>query len=438
MGWFSSIVIGLITAALGGVGAGFVANKCVRWYRISSFEGGAGYYVVGIALLGIFVGLIIGIICARIVAGGEAPGFPKGLGVALGSMGGLVLASGLLAWLGADLSPTIGDNDVELLVEIRGPKDFTVPEPEEKYGAFASVYLPRGRSQPQAELNLKEATLVDGRWIVTATVPLDTSVSNKYLRVFFNKDNDPMFALNIPRHLLKKDSPWSSWVESGWNVGQPEPPPEGKFNMRFKVQEVIPPPPGPTQADEDAKKAAAEQAAFEAIPADAPVEVWLPHTRYGAAADRLRVAVERITDRPNFIEELGVLMRSEDQKTASDAMAVIDHIPQPLNDLNAPVEAAGRDIVERIRRVNATTVEEDPSYLRAADVSLRFGSWMVATRALRKKTDGDFTGELRQILELSRVRTDSYVMQVSVCRVASYYMHQWAGLEPLPTDPKPR
>ena len=119
-------------------------------------------------------------------------------------------------------------------------------------------------------------------------------------------------------------------------------------------------------------------------------------------------------------------------------MSVVQHIPQPLNDLNAPVEAAGREMVERIRRVNAATVEEDPSYLQAADVSLRFGSWMVAVRALRKKTDGDFTAELRQILELSRVRQDSCVMQMSVCRVASFYMHEWTGLAPAPGDPKPK
>jgi hypothetical protein len=201
---------------------------------------------------------------------------------------------------------------------------------------------------------------------------------------------------------------------------------------------VIPPPAAPTQKELDAKKAAEEQAKFEAIPVDAPVQVWLPYTRYGAPEDRLRAAVERITDRPDYVEELGVLMRSEDQTTASTAMSLIEHIPQPLNDLNPLVEAAGRDIVERIRRVNATSIEEDPSYLQAADVSLRFGSWMVAVRALRKKTDGDFTAELRQILELSRVRQDSYVMQMSVCRVASFYMHQWTGLAPAPGDPKPK
>jgi len=56
---------------------------------------------------------------------------------------------------------------------------------------------------------------------------------------------------------------------------------------------------------------------------------------------------------------------------------------------------------------------------------------------LREKNGGDFTPELKTILELSRVRKESRSMRVDVCRVASYYLHEWAGIEPLPGDPKP-
>ena len=62
---------------------------------------------------------------------------------------------------------------------------------------------------------------------------------------------------------------------------------------------------------------------------------------------------------------------------------------------------------------------------------------MVAARALQGKDGVDLTPELRIILELARVRQDSYVMRQDVVRVASYYLQQWAGLAPLPTDPKP-
>ena len=62
---------------------------------------------------------------------------------------------------------------------------------------------------------------------------------------------------------------------------------------------------------------------------------------------------------------------------------------------------------------------------------------MVAVRALQGKDGVDLTPELGAILELARVRRDSYVMRQDVVRVASYYMSEWAGTAPLPTDPRP-
>ena len=61
----------------------------------------------------------------------------------------------------------------------------------------------------------------------------------------------------------------------------------------------------------------------------------------------------------------------------------------------------------------------------------------VAMPPLREKAGGDFTPELRTILELSRIREDSHLMQEDVRRVSSYYMQQWAGVAPLPGNPKP-
>jgi hypothetical protein len=102
------------------------------------------------------------------------------------------------------------------------------------------------------------------------------------------------------------------------------------------------------------------------------------------------------------------------------------------------MEAVGRDLAERIRRFNASKPEDDPSYEGAADVSVRFSPWLDAARNLRERCGADFAPELKEILELSRVRTDSQAMRGDVVRVASYWMQQWTGLAPLPTDPPPR
>jgi hypothetical protein len=57
-----SIFVGLLTAVAAGLEAGFVADLCVGWYRVSSFAGASGYFV----FIGLFgaVGLAMGIVCS--------------------------------------------------------------------------------------------------------------------------------------------------------------------------------------------------------------------------------------------------------------------------------------------------------------------------------------------------------------------------------------
>jgi hypothetical protein len=52
MHWFLSIFIGILTAVVGAIGAGFVANAAVDWYHITSREGASGYFVVFMGLVG--------------------------------------------------------------------------------------------------------------------------------------------------------------------------------------------------------------------------------------------------------------------------------------------------------------------------------------------------------------------------------------------------
>jgi hypothetical protein len=60
MNWLASIVIALLTGALGLVCAGIVASAWARWYHVSNFEGAAGYFVASTALLGGVVGVVLG------------------------------------------------------------------------------------------------------------------------------------------------------------------------------------------------------------------------------------------------------------------------------------------------------------------------------------------------------------------------------------------
>ena len=65
MNWLVSLVIALLTGALGLFVAGGIAALCVSWYRISGFEGGSGYFTVAIAIMGGCTGFFIGLIASR-------------------------------------------------------------------------------------------------------------------------------------------------------------------------------------------------------------------------------------------------------------------------------------------------------------------------------------------------------------------------------------
>jgi hypothetical protein len=77
-------------------------------------------------------------------------------------------------------------------------------------------------------------------------VPLDTSSSQKFLRAYLNEDYNLLFPLPLRSHPDERDREWSAWVEAGWPVDKPKPAPEASFTMRYHVELVAPPPPGPS------------------------------------------------------------------------------------------------------------------------------------------------------------------------------------------------
>ena len=67
MSWLASFGVAIATGLLGMVVSGVVANLAVEWYRVSSFEGGSGYFVVGLALVWLIAGAVIGLGVARLL-----------------------------------------------------------------------------------------------------------------------------------------------------------------------------------------------------------------------------------------------------------------------------------------------------------------------------------------------------------------------------------
>ncbi len=438
MTWLISFVVALICGVAGLLLAGFIANACTSWYHVSSREGAAGYFVMFMGLGGGIAGIIVGLITARIAAGQFGPGFGKELGCALGVVLLIGGVSALLCRLFADVAPEIDGRDLMLEVEFRFPNTAPSDKPPTADGEwlfrFASLAGHTQRKVEDGKLHGDKARLEAGRWIVPAEVYLFTERGRRVIDLQRNGQDAGGFLVSLPARPDRKFLEWSGWLPIQQANGQPWP--ADKLSYRFRAQKTVPPPPPKTQAEYKAEEAAAKEAEFVALPPDAPLERLLPYLDY--EQPQTERAAQRIAARPNLLAELSKLALDNDPRTAEKALRCLEKLPVLTPEFIPPVEAVGRDLAERIRKVNATTVEEDPSYHGAADVSIRFSAWMCAARALRAKCGGDFTKELKPILELSRVRPDSYVMRADVCRVASYYLHQWAGIEPLPTDPKPK
>lgn len=433
----------LAVALLSGIAAlllaGFIANLCVSWFHISSREGMSGYYVIFNALGGGLAGLVIGFITARVVAGHYGAGFGRELAASLGVLLMLAGVVALTARLVADVPPELDGQELQLEVEFRFPNTADRRQAPTARGEwefhFDALAGQRSRTGRTGEIRTDAARLAEGRWIVPAHVPLFTERGRRSVRLSStNAAEGGGFLLPIPRRPGPSFLEWSDWLPRQQADGRPWP--ADKMCCRFRVQKVAPPAPPVSRATAEAQAAAKKEAEFLALPADAPVATWFPYLAYDQPqTERAR---QRLAARPDLPRELGELALGDDAALAGAALRSIEQLPAPTAAFIAPVQAAGRDLAERLRRFNATTVESDPSYQGAADISTRFSGWLAAVRVLRAQAGGDFTPELQVILELSRARPDSIALRQDVCRVASFYLHEWAGIAPLPGDPKPR
>ena len=129
--------------------------------------------------------------------------------------------------------------------------------------------------------------------------------------------------------------------------------------------------------------------------------------------------------RPDVVAELSNQIRSDDGEASDLALrAVVPMRPLPVGVAPAVIDS-GHQIAAEIRVVNATTIEQDPSYERAAAASVRFAGWQEAARILHGEGGVNLLPVMRQILELARVREESIEMR-DIVRVSGYYVSKWS------------
>lgn len=244
MSWPASIFSALLTGLLALFVGGVIAAMAVDWYHISGREGESGYFVAAIAILSFGAGVLIGLITARMVAGGAHPGFLRALGISLGLVIGIgALSLGLTRAL-ADVPPEIDGEPLLLAVEIRWPegqKEAPRAEgtDEASIGLHSIPYFSHTvRASEYGPLWMEDAHQVEGRWVVPGAVSVFTSRGTRMLTVNTGGKDTPGFQVRLPAFPRKKNLEWSGW-EPNFRPGVKVPP--DLVSFRYRVQRVSSP-----------------------------------------------------------------------------------------------------------------------------------------------------------------------------------------------------
>lgn len=239
MRWYTWVLAPLLTAVLGLFAAGALAALLVDWYNVSSFEGGSGFFVVGIALFGWIAGLVVGLIAAVVVARRPAPGFLKAVGYGWGAALAIVLVIGGVARFLADIPPSLGGETLHLLVELRYPAGR--PRPTYVDGARVRLHSATAsvvRRSEDGPLWFEDTREEDGRWIVPGAVYLFTQRGRRLLDISAGGQQLAGFVVPLPGHPREEHEAWSEWLPTYQPGAEPE---SGGFSYRFRVARLSEP-----------------------------------------------------------------------------------------------------------------------------------------------------------------------------------------------------
>ncbi|MGE0552761.1 MAG: hypothetical protein AB7R55_04970, partial [Gemmatimonadales bacterium] len=233
MTWLSSFGVAVLTGLLGLLAAGYLAARAVSWYRISSFEGQSGYFVVTLAFLGLVAGALVGLLVARL---GPGASFPRAAGLASAAVLAIAASVGGAARLLADVPPLLDGERLVLAVELRWPLGEAPPAADRPVAAVTRLGAATSggalRASREGPLFLDQAERRDERWVVPGVAPIFTARGRRVLQVLVDTSQLVGFILPLPGHPGTRERDWSEWLPSPMSGGAPLA--EG-FRVRYRV-----------------------------------------------------------------------------------------------------------------------------------------------------------------------------------------------------------
>ena len=371
MKWLASFGIALLTAPLGGVAGYYVAERCIDWFSISSFEGGSGYFAVFLTLLGIVVGFVLGLVVSRGFAGSD-PTFLVALGRSAAAVAGITATVLGIARLNAHVPPQLDGSGVQLELEVRMPAGW---QPDGKARAdenqlYLTALAPGKRmaSSPGA-LPWSESTFENGRWTLRPSVSVFTTRGERLVDMHVGKEYVGI-VVPLPPRPSAKYLAWSEWRTAG--ITQPvDGPPLTGYEYRFRIRKSSEL--AAIARTEEAERLATEERAYAALTDDSPLETWVRHANFDAPEDRKARAYatlgRRFADFPRLAE-------STDAELLTVAGYALDNLQPMPADGRAAMLALGRALPGRVARYLAENPEGEEDLKQAVGLQRLVQAWV--------------------------------------------------------------
>jgi hypothetical protein len=242
--WLVTFFSGVLSAVAGGLGMLGIATLCVKWYRISSFEGGSGYFVVGLALLGFIGGFVVGLIAARVGYMQIGPHWYIQIATSLGTVACLLLVVLTYSYLESDHVLEQGGRGLVVAWEVRLPK----PNPSDPFDykgnpqewpdselrlQLVSIFRGAPRGFSEAEFDRLKFHLEGDQWILPAKVPLFTSKGDFCVNLTLGGRDDGFWP-PLSAFPSDADFSWSPWYRT--NKSQDKPTDFAAVMYRFRYE----------------------------------------------------------------------------------------------------------------------------------------------------------------------------------------------------------
>lgn len=401
MNWLIASITALLTGVVGLFSVGFLGSFCVTWYRISSREGGSGYFVIALALLGAVASFFIGIVTTYFVAPDHSGlGFLKAFGTSSGVVLLLTGIATLLCWALADIPPTVDGKELRLEVELRLPAGETVPavfNEDKNSFTMARVSNHRRANSWPGKMDFSKATLVNGRWVIPASVFLFTRRGMRVIEIQIEGREMEGFGLPLPASPGMRFVEWSDWLPRMMGKGQSWP--DTRLSYRFRVRPIEPPPPEPTQEELAAKK-------FAALKPEAPLAQWLEFVD-DSVPERAAAVMAIVSTRQS---ELAQLISNPDAALREKALSAVPSLRAPTAEITDATLAEGREIAAGIRRFNEMKAEDPQFYNVQVELRTRFNYWKQAWWTIHQIQNLDGRPPVQEIFDLAQVRAQGTSM----------------------------